>query len=58
MLNIKTGGEVGRGTAAQGVAGPQSVGGVQFFSFALLVFLVLYFPLTLFYFKFIFLTIF
>jgi len=45
ILSNKTRGEVGEWAAARGLAGHQSVGGEQLFSFALLVFLGFYFSL-------------
>jgi len=47
MLSNKTGGEHGREATAWGVAGHQSVGGRQLLSFASLVFLGFYFPVSL-----------
>ena len=47
MLSNKTRGEVGEGAAAQGLAGHQTVGGKQLFSFALLSW-ALFFSLLLF----------
>jgi len=47
MLTNKTRGKVGGGAAARGLAGHRSVGGEQLLSFASLVFLEFYFPLSL-----------
>ena len=47
MLSNKLGGRLARGAAAQGLSGQLSVGGEQLLSFASLVFLEFYFPLSL-----------